>query len=47
MVENQDRWLEDPQEVLKELLINVRELGEPMAIEIADGLTALAQLVAI
>jgi hypothetical protein len=46
LVEDQDRWIEDPEEVLSELISEVRRLKAPFVVEL-HGIKVNVQLIAI
>jgi hypothetical protein len=46
LVENQDRWIKDPEEVLNELIDEVKNLKAPFVVKI-DGIEIMVQLIAI
>ena len=47
LVQNQDRWLDDPKDVLKEFIEQVHQLEEPIQIEIESNYVILCQIIAI
>jgi len=46
LVEDQDRWLQNPESILEELLNEIKNIGNPLKIKI-EGITILTQLIAI
>jgi hypothetical protein len=46
LVEDQDRWIKDPEEVLSELINEVKKLKAPFVVKI-DGIEIMVQLIAI
>ena len=46
LVEDQDRWILNPEGILDELLIEIKNIGEPLEIEI-EGITILSLIIAI
>lgn len=46
LVEDQNRWLEEPEVVIKELTMEIKKIVKPINVEI-DGITITTQLIAI
>ncbi len=46
LVEDQDRWILNPEGILDELLTEIKDIGEPLKIEI-EGITILSLIIAI
>ena len=47
MIEDQDRWNEEPEKILEMVLDEIKELGEPFDVEVEDNITFKAHIVAI
>ena len=47
MIDDQDSWYQEPEKILEMVLDEIKELGDPLDVEVEENITFKAQVVAI